>query len=203
MTQVLDLMPGYRRTERLRRRRVRAWATAVAVYATVLAAGGATAFVGTSDTNDSRDALREANQSLDTARATAAELSAELAQLEGTLRGARAAEGRPDWSLLLGFIATIAGKEAVLDQLTVAPHPEALDTEAFEIRLVGRATSAGVTASIASRLEASGVFAEVRQRGSAGGRTGREVRFEITAQIGIPTPPPDAELEAEEGARSP
>lgn len=188
---VPDLIPMRRRVEWRRHRRIRAWAFVSGGYLFAIAAGGASALVGDETGYGTRVALAATQERVAAANARADALRGELAGLEATLRGVRAASGRADWSLLLRFVAGFAGESLVLDELRVQPHPEAQDAEAFVMTLRGRAVSARAASVLATELEASGAFGSVRlietERGD--GATGA-VRFAVEAAIGTPAPPP-------------
>ncbi len=188
---VPDLIPSSRRAERRRQRRMRTFAFVSGGYLFAIAAGGATALVGDETGHGTKVALAKAQARVAAANARADTLRGELAGLEATLRGVRAASGRADWSLLLRFVAGFAGESLVLDEMRVQPHPRAQDAEAFVMILRGRAVSARAASVLATELEASGAFGSVRlietERGD--GATGA-VRFALEAAIGTPAPPP-------------
>jgi hypothetical protein len=201
MSHAPDLSPASRRRARRVRRHIRRWSVGLAVYATSAFAAGGAAATAFSPPDAAEGAWGAAVDRLDSARARSAEVNARIGVLETALRAERAASGRPDWSLLLRFIADRAAGVAVLDELTIGPHPEAQGNEAFVVLIRGRSSGAAAAASLTLALESSGVFSEVGQSsaGRARGRGGASgAAFEIRAVLGEPAPPPSDD-EDEEG----
>ncbi|MEM1184962.1 MAG: hypothetical protein AAGI53_08150 [Planctomycetota bacterium] len=199
MISTTDLTPANRRRARERTQRIKAWAFALSAYAFALTVGGGVASVALAPPDPESSAWGETTARIERAKTKSAELSRRLAVLESSLRAERAAGGRPDWSLLLSFIAREASGIAVLDHLTIDLHPDASRDEAFVVTLRGRAAGASSAAQFAVALERSGVFQDVRQGATGRARDGQAANFEIEARIGTPVPKPEESEEGPEG----
>jgi len=184
----IDLSPAHRRVERKRRRRLRVWAGVAGAFTAVALAGGTAAAAALSPSGQSDEAWTSRRDQLERAQARVEELRARIGRLETALRAERAARARPEWSLLLRFIAAESAGVAVLDDLTITLHPEAVGSEAYVVEIRGRAAGASAAATLALRLERSGVFSAVAI--DAGNAGGDGARFAITARLGTPAPPP-------------
>ena len=208
-----NLMPSYRRESARRRRLLKVWAVAVAVYAAALL--GATLLgrtlwgVDTAGLALRRQATR---LRIEEARRRIQVAEARLAEARRTLQANRRIAGHPDWSLLLALLAQPLGEGAVLRGCILAPAkgegpgrgaalgpaPTAPTDDrptGWRLQINGFARTVTEASTYALALEKTGLFSEVRLLKTVRRPflAGEATHFEIEAALSTPPPAPLAE----------
>lgn len=166
----LNLMPAGRLISGKRRRRVRAWACALAVYGTV-AAGVWGYFTFMSVTAESvADELAKADARLKTVKAELAQVNAQVTQARREAEARHEVQFHPDFSILLRRVAYAAGGVITLDKVELGPmpttDPKAPKTDlaapfGYRLKLTGLAATQGDVPTFAKELEKLGLFETV------------------------------------------
>ena len=167
--QSRNFIPSHRREAARRRRRLKAWIGAVAVYAAALVAVYVVAVCAWGVDAGTLDERRQAVATrVEEIRGDIERTQADLADARRTLRANEAIGGHPDWSLLLMLLARHMNDGVVLRQCRLAP-PEADDAPAadataggWRLQLAGYGREVTAVSQFALALEQTGLFDEVR-----------------------------------------
>jgi len=201
-----NLMPSYRRESARRRRLLKVWAVAVAVYAAALL--GATLLGRTVwgvDTTGLALRRQATRLRIEEARRRIQGAEARLAEARRTLQANRCIAGHPDWSLLLALLSQPLGEGAVLRRCTLAPAqaegtargpaPTAPTDDrptGWRLQINGFARTVTEASTYALALEKTGLFSEVRLLKTVRRPflAGEATHFEIEAALGtLPAAP--------------
>jgi Tfp pilus assembly protein PilN len=184
-----NLIPVYRLAARARRRRLRRWTIAIAVYATVVLGvySGCRVFWGGDQTALAADLERTADRMTQTSRAVRT-LQKELEMQGQALRANEAIGNQPDWSLLLATLPVKLGDDMVLRRCEVKPAgaetgaalPSEL-SESYVLRIAGYGRGMTSVLAFVQGLEALGLFDQVRltRTGSEPFLSGTAISFQV------------------------
>lgn len=183
----MNLLPAELVARRCRARRIAMWAWVLCAGGAVAVAGGALVRVTSSglglDTSVKITAIRAQTEE---ERGATARLTAEAADLRRRAQVAAQVSRRPDWSILLGVLASERGGGVVLESVEVKPVPSgAVAPSGFAISVAGLAETMSDAQGYVLRLEGLGMFDEVRLvetvRTTARGR--EAVRFAVVFRL--------------------
>lgn len=195
-----NLIPAARVAMAARRRRTRAWAIGLSVYATLAVSGAAlsSSAPGESDAA-ARAALAEADQRLAAAERRSKVARAATAADARRIEAARAVAEHPDWSRVLRAVSGLCADRIVLEKLELSPVPAApvpITSRAsappmsalpssYTLVVAGVASGPVQVSEFVLGLERLGVFDSVAQREVRGGTTrGREtVTFRVECSV--------------------
>ena len=152
-----NLLPDHRAERRRLEHRVNAWAMGVGVFAVLV--GG---FVIGAHLTKARPPAMPVSltQEVEVGQATLAFVRGQIEALNRTREARGQGQLSPKWSQLLEVIAYEADGKVRLDAIQIEPGS---GTEAtWSISMVGAANAAQAPASLATRLEATGLFETVR-----------------------------------------
>lgn len=168
--QRINLIPSTRRLTSQRRRRIRLWVSLCAGY-TAVALTGCLVFrslFAPSDTQALQDQLNDLDTQLAQVQSQQNAITPRLNEQRLILAAERSITDQPDWSLLLSHLADdLMGDRIVLNGCTLAPADGPVEVEKFSeatlaLTLTGHARSAKDVSQFVLRLEASGLFDEVK-----------------------------------------
>ena len=179
----INLIPLQRLEARHRRRRIRAWTTAISIYAVLLIAGSAAVHIFWDKTE------RELSQELATIDRKLTDLNRQLQAIhpeltEATIQldASRAVAVQPDWSVLLALLSRLRGENIVLERCALIPEtvlPESRPAPVSVPTTPVTATSAGPARTARSVRKAMNVRLEIKGLG----RTHQDVsRFVLSLE---------------------
>jgi len=166
----VNLIPAGRRDAKARRIRLGYWTAGGILYALALLAGcmachkvlGKTGADLTRDIDVARGRIRGTNQLI-------LALCRQVSDLEWQLASARIVAHNPDWSVLLGVLASHLGDQVVLERCFLEPvkpagakPAAARPEEQFLLELSGLAQSQSAVSQFVLRLEKTRLFDEVK-----------------------------------------
>ena len=199
----LNLIPEHRKLAAARRRRWRGWFAAWIAGAALIGAGCGVAQVMWGRNNAQLESeVRELARHIDTAAAQRDALETRLARLKDELAAANSVADQPDWSRLLAFLSTQAGDAVVLNGLRLEPAVETSKAAVrntshtidqpnrYRLELRGFAQSAADVSQLALRLQAAGLFEDVKALRATREPflTGQAVNFHIQCTLGEAAP---------------
>lgn len=199
----LNLIPEHRKLAAARRRRWRGWFSAWIASAALISAGCAVAQAMWGRDNIQLEIeVRELAAHMDTETARRNALESRLARLRDELAAANSVADQPDWSRLLAFLSTQAGDAIVLNGLRLEPAVEASKAavhnashtidqpDRYRLELRGFAQSAADVSQLALRLQAAGLFEDVKALRATREPflTGQAVNFHIQCTLGKAAP---------------
>jgi Tfp pilus assembly protein PilN len=128
-THRINLIPHYRRRERLLRLRKRRWMLATVAYAMFVMAGYfAWRIVWSADSYDQSAKLAYLHADIDTTNKSIAKTRAALREAGARLQANQTVTAQPDWSLLMALVGNLRGEDVVLNRCRLDASTAALNS---------------------------------------------------------------------------
>jgi Tfp pilus assembly protein PilN len=206
MSVRVNLLPLRIRASRWRRRALAFWSGAAglgAMVACVVGVGTALGATGGSAEREQRKAIQDRERNIVQLRQQIEQGGKAISEVEREFRVARKIHAKPDWSVLVSLVASLAGEAVAIEQCrlserqasapraargvpaaaVVRPDPASLLT--YELSLTGAARSQEEVSAFVRRLEESELFAtttlvQTRRRTLL---SGDAVSFEIRCEL--------------------